>query len=655
MSALRSPLLWLALAFFVAVKAGWSLLPVDTLQSPRLGDDAQVYLWTGHGALPTAKDETAGVASIRAISSVPSSDEDVQAWRDRVGLRMTGVSASPLAMLTGALLHAGVSPALTFGLIETFTALILGIGIAVFLSRLASPHAAAFALTVLALAILPRQGFHFLVPSVFALGVSMVAWGLLLGDRIRTPALIAVIALACALAVSVHTIGKAYVMIALGIAALAPSFENKRITIEIPSIAAVLIGALAGFAVEHAPGTRAPASNLSAGLDPSAFLDNALAFLGDCAGLAVGQPVLAAVIVVGLVLAIKAGSIGGKQVAAIVTITGALLTAGVVMLPGYDGELMSRMLGPLVVMLTGLAFFGVEALTNRWPIWAGLFIVTLASQAPVFSDTYITNINGRSAIYDDAELDSDLAMLQPGEPIVWLDSDTAMPAAFLAGAWSHPAYPAAALDPGSREWASLPGQKVALAGLPPQRLNSLSVIGVRNFDRRFYGWDFERFARIDIQTRGEPMRTPAIRLVDIETPPRVSAFNNDAPCRVSLAPLSRDGWARITPTNCEQIDAIRIETECNASCPNGSLRGFSPTGETGRLDWPWYAEETLIFAYPRDTEVETQTVLFNLASLLAANGLAGWETRLERPEFLADRSGLVWMRATLNADVAASE
>lgn len=637
-----------AILFFVLIKTLWAVTPAYLMGSPRLGDDALVYLWASDGSILTPKADTPAVETIRDLASTPAADPSVQFQRDRVGLRITGISASPFYVFGGVLLNSGLSAAFTFAVMECLTASILAVGAAAFLSAVFSHRSAALALVMLALAILPRQGLHFLIPSVLSLGLALLSLGFIL----RGPAKwrLVTLALLVGVSVSVHTIGKAYAALLLAAAVLCPSIEQRKLVLNLKVLAAILSGVGLGLTADHLPGTLSPQTGVLPALDLTSIGANIRAFAEDLRKLLFSQPLLTALCGAGLAFTVARKTISGRQIGLLLLFFGVIAAASAIVLPGYPGELMARMLIPFVILAAGFAGeMLVQVFTQRSSYAIAGAAIVAATQAPVFVNEFFQNLNGRWRVYDEAALAKEVSRLTPGAPVVWLDADNALPAALMRGATAHPALPFAAAGKPDLLRRITSEQPIVFAAQPPERLNSLSIFGDTSLRKRFFGWSFADVSQIQFIRRDALIKDIHVRLsgqlTDLSA---VGLDESGGRCDGVIEAIDTSGWARIRLPGCDYIRSVELRSNCSPSCSDLRVLGVSfDVPPSGDRNWPWAQGDVLVAATPRDPKYEMQAVSFSMRSLLTANQAQSLDGSLQEVELLSDRSNVIWFSARI--------
>lgn len=631
--------LLLAVALFVGVKLAWALVPAFVMGAPRLGDDALVYLWSGASSVLEPRLERPAIRDIirfRQVQDSPSPELEFQ--RARVTMRTTGVTASPVSLLAGALLHAGVNHRLAFALVESAVAIVLALGIAWCLSQVVGGPAAALTLAVLAFAILPNQGLHYLIGSVFALGCGMLLWATVLKHP-RRWLLVLVVAW---LMLLTHPIGLVYVLVAAALIA-GSALLRRRIEMErIPAMLALAAAVPLWMATSAALGVRAPVTAGMGGFSIGAIAANMAGLVSHVKTLALTQPILLALVLAGLVLAFRRRREDPDVFLLAGVLLGVVVSTVVVDIPGYPGELPSRALVALVVACTAAgaaALLRVAGPSRRRWIAAGLAL-TILTQLPLFMRYGMDNINSRHQVYDADLLRQEVAALPPTATVVWPDTDLSMMAALLVGADRLRAIPypmLAGAESLRREAAGVPNLYVATS--VPERLSGTSTLWARSLRPRFYGYDFAWYRRVTLRAIG-PATLP--RFLRLQGPRADVRVRSDAGRPCELAPAEVQDWYRIA--GCEGEAVLHIESASSRL----RLTGLGVARPDPVRPWPWGEAGLHLRAEPRKGG-EAPELDFSLAYLLGERTAQAFASALGPLQVVSSRSGIVWLQPRANS------
>jgi hypothetical protein len=633
---------WLARAIllFALVKLAWVFVAPLAMGLPRLGDDALVYLWTGVSTVAESRLEQ---PAIRDIVQLRQDDANapaaLDAARARVAMRTTGVSASPVAFLTGAFLHAGAGHELAFALLEAAIGLWLCAGIAYCLAQLVGRGAAAGSLALLAFAILPNQGLHYLVPSVFVLATALVLWATVLKHPARWP-LVLLLALAMLLT---HPIGPVYLLVAVALVLGQVLLDRHVTAARAASLGALVAAVPLWLAINAATGVRAPMTTGLGGLSFTAVPANIAGVAGHLKTLILTQPALFALLLIGLGVAARQRRANPDAFLLAGVLTGVVLTTVIVDVPGYPGELPSRALIGLVIVCTGIAAaWGLEAsrAMRRRGLWiAGAIGLAWATQLPLFASYGIGNINSRHQIYGGKALRAEISQLPSDAAIVWLDTDVALMAGLLEGADRLRAVPYPMLaNPAELRARTAGASAVFLATTPPERLNGMALLRSWSLRPRFYGWGFDQYRNIVLDAAGAAGLPQFLRVEGGDVRALRLTAANGVRCSIQAAAGADAGWYALT--GCADQQQLRLES----SNPRLRLTGLALRSPAPACAWPWGEAGLHVTAEPRRGG-EHSVLPFSYAYLLGESTARAVQSQLGPLSVSSCRSGLIWLQA----------
>ena len=627
-----------AVTFFLLAKLLWLLVPAAVMGLPRLGDDALVCLWSGASSVAQPRTDAPAIQDILRLRSQPTASADLDHSRARVTMRTTGVSASPVALATGALLALGLNDKVVFALIEALVALCLAVGVATCVTHVAGGGPAAGVLALLALALLPNQGLHYLVPSVLTLALGLLLWTVVLQQR---RGWLPVLSLAL-LMLLVHPIGPVYVLVAAALI-VGTALLQKRLS----RTGGVQLGALAASwplwqAILAATGARAPATTGLGGFSITAIPANFAGLLKHVQALATGEPVLALLLVIGLVAAVRRRRHNRDAFVLVGVLLGVVLSTVVVDLPGYPGELPSRALIALLIVASGVGIgwvlqrLGGFAHPRRW-LALGL-VLALGLQVPQFAGLAFGNINSRHQIYDSGQLAQEVAQLPAQAAVVWMDTDVALMAGLLAGADRVHAIPYPMVAPDAPLAAAIPrAAAVFVATSTPERLNGLASLGAWSLQPRFYGYDFDHYRRVSLY--GSPgAALPAFVRLQGGNPAGAQVTAGERGCALLPLAAAEAHWFRIA--DCAFGDVLHIESRD----PDLRLTGLSRKAPDPARPWPWGEDGLRLRAEPR-AGGEAAELQFGWPYLFGPAVASRLRSELGPLTLVSSASGIIWLRA----------
>lgn len=636
----RARRLWLgALSFFVLVKLVWVMVPAHLMGLPRLGDDALVYLWIAAGSVASPK---LGEPAIRDIVKIRNEAgaiaPDLEFARARATMRTTNVSASPVALATAGALAAGLSPKWAFAVMEGVTALVLALAIGFSIAMLADRRAAAASLALLAFAILPNQGLHYLVPSVFDLALALVLWTLVLCRPGAWPAVAAL----CAAMLLIHPIGQVYVLTAFALIC-GSALAAKRLPRESAmNIAALAAGVLAWKLVEAFAGVRHPGTAGLGGLSLSMAGANAWGLAVHAGKLAVTQPFLAAVLVAGLWRALTRPVQAPRLFVLVGVLCCVVLSTVIVDIPGYPGELPSRALIALVIVCCGVsAQWFIQAAHRRPSLgkWgAGALVLAIAAQVPMFAVQLKDNVNSRHQLYESRALRAEIAGLGDSATVIWADADVAMMAALIDGAYRLHAVPMSMLaSPGALRLAVQGRGPVLVGTTVPERLNGLSTIGAWSPSPRFYGYDFQHFRRVSVYAEAGGVLPRFIRIDNGDARDLIATTADGVRCEARPAGDGAPGWFGLA--GCAAGKALHFQS----AAPALRITGLSLDNPVPMRHWPW-GSGLRLRAEPL-SGAEAPEIRFSFDSLLGERHASVLREALGTLSLRSDASGIIWIEA----------
>jgi hypothetical protein len=556
-------------------------------------------------------------------------------------MRVTRISASPLALFTGAAMNAGLSHKATFALTEALTALLLAAGIVVCLRFVAGKDGAAAALVVLAFALLPNQGLHYLVPSVLVLALALVLWTLALqGARAWLMAILAIVMLL------VHPIGPVYVLVAVVLVAGRALLTRRAARRDIVCLAAVALSVPLWFAIQSFSGAREPATAGLGGLSFSNVPQNVAGLARHLRTLALTQGPLLLLTIAGIVHACRHRRERPEAWVLVGVLSGVVLSTVIVDIPGYPGELPSRALVALVIVAGGvgaawaLRMARERAIRRRWI--AGVLAVVVAAQLPLWFREGLANVNSRHQVYDPAQLRSEIRAVKRDAVIVWVDSDLALMAGLLEGADRVRAVPYSMLaSPADLRKNTAGASEIWIATTSPERLNGLASIGSWSLKPRYLGHGFDSYRRLSFDAPMADAMPRHIRL-DGGGPHdlKVSGGNGQA-CRLVPSRAPQAGWFRLEA--CEDQVILHLESDVRTL----RIVGASVAAPDPAKPWPWSNQELRLQMEPRRGGREE--MMFSFAYLMGATTAQVIESELGPLSLAGSRSGIVWLRGTPTA------
>jgi hypothetical protein len=632
--------LWIGLALFFALKLAFISIGLWSKDGPRLGDDAYVYLF--HAESPgNVLASTPGPESLRAFATedrVAEADDTQRFFAYRVLMRVAGEGALSGLWAVGALVPDDVGFHAAFWIHELAALIFLTAGLGVVVAALPDLRRLWLSLPLVALAILPGQGLHFLIPSVMALGFGMMAWGGALGPRPRSW-LLGAAALAALLC---HSIGVAHVGVAAGLILcrrLTGATGTRRALWDAASVAAALAlyglsrGALGVGGVLQHDFTRF-------GLD--LVVPNLASLPRHYGHFLERDPVTAIVAPIGLLLLAArersfAFAVIPRHPALLLGfgLAGMMVVSSLYAIEEYPGEAQLRFLTPLLVL--GVLAFASHA---NWPrgerIRGALFALLLTVSVVGAADYALRNRDSRWPEIDRTALTQAFAALRADEPVLYLDEDFALVGGFAAGGWRLPAYAPSllALDPEAARQALAERPPQAMLGLVPRSLRTERRIHWSLFRKARYGFDLRRGGTARLAASVPPDGL-AIRWEGPEDPS--VATPDGRPCALR----HEAGLWRVAEADCLAAlgaGGLVIDGE-------GFVSGLTLPGQPEAVRWPWGGPLSLDYRPGRHPiwtprAVETD---FALAELVARTVAIDLSALLGAMRVTQDTGGVVWL------------
>lgn len=636
-------LYWGVILLFLIVKLVWVMAPTFSMGIPRLGDDALVYLWKGVSSVHSPKEQLPAIQDVihlRQLKDSPDAALDFE--RTRVTMRTTGLTSSPLLIATGGLLSLGINQKMAFALMELITSIVLALSIAISVSRLLGKESATLVLILLTFAILPNQGIHYLIPSVFALSLALLLWTSVLKHERAwlTQSLLAVLMLLT------HPIGPVYILIALALVLGRVVFNRQITQTALTSVVVLSFSVLLWLGINWLVGTKDPATSGMGGVSLVTVGENLTGLAKVLMQLFSMQAVLGFLLLLGLgVTAIAPGKDPDSRLL-ITVLLAAFITTVIIDIPGYPGDLPSRILVALVVFSVGVAIKWLLEKLRQFkvtPQWGILVLaVCIASQLPFFVTYFYHNLNMRHQLLDENVLRAELKALPKNATIAWADTDTLMMAALLEGAGRYHFIPLPMVEgtPALRSEMNK-AESLYIAAAFPERLNGLSILGWRSLEPRYYGYGFEAYRRVTLLFEAGVMGDFFLRVSGGRADElQLSADGQERMCNVENMVVNGDDELWVKVSDCGRSHAIHIESTNTAL----QITGLSLAEPSGKIRWPWGANGLTLKGEPRNPARGGIEVKFDFPYLFGESVAKELSRNIEHMVPLSDISGVVWLR-----------
>jgi hypothetical protein len=233
--------------------------------------------------------------------------------------------------------------------------------------------------------------------------------------------------------------------------------------------------------------------------------------------------------------------------------------------------------------------------------------------------------------------------------ILYVDTDLALMQALLSGAGRLGAIPYPMIRNSPRRNQILETHKPDfLVLIPPRALSGYSAVRSRTMRRRFYGYDFREFERIEVSSASITFQHVLVRFERPVRPDQISVSLTPAKgnrgkssCNTALSgkpELIADGWHRFGADGCA-FEAITIA----ASSPANAVTGLRFAETPDDSAWPWGRNGTALRTISRNNR--RVDVDFSWSALFAVNHAPKLEFQLDgMPIIVGDKGGLILAR-----------
>ena len=560
-----------------------------TGETARNGADALTYIFRGQLSLQGYPPALASVQSIKQqLAEHPTPFRaDGQSFSLFVLTRIQG-TATPLYDLVLGSVHAIVKDeGLAYALVESLTAILLGVGAGCLLKRLVGWRAAGIALSAMAVIILPRQGIDTMIATLAATGLALWISGALL--RPGRPSWGWIIAGSLCLAL-VHTIGVVYLAYLCTLAAVISWRRHESLLKGRAAwFAAIAVSAIVLRLLLFAslPGMTLTQEYHGVARQVSQFGENAeraVRFIYD---------VLRKNLAVLLLLIVAAGGLRRRfftpRVRWIFTAWG-LASAATLFhhLPGFKADLFGRVLVVAVFALCGVAARVFYHRSTPWWLRAAACVL-FALQVSRWVGTQM----GEQMHFNWYAFDLDragevLKRQPPAEKLLFVEGEQTLQAILLAGGENREVIwlPAYANEPQPWKVAIDRGDWVGIVA-PPRELNCLAMIRPQGFSRRREGVSFNHCSAFQVEAQNHhelPALTFLFRSTDGLDQMRFVPYDKDGN-RMAINALTiqrgssgRD-WA-VAGSGVWRLEIMLPEAD-------NWLVGFHESASNPGFRWPW--------------------------------------------------------------------
>ena len=627
------------LGLFFVVKILWVVLPTFSMGIPRLGDDSLVYLWAGKASFDHNQVSQQGIkdiAAIRESSDVISKETDYS--RARVTMRTAGVSASPLYIGMGYILNFGVTQKTLFAIMEISICLLLGFGLAYFLSGLVGASGTSFALGLLIFSIFPNQGIHYLIPSVCALAIFLILLRVVFFEGVYFYKFVLGFLL-----LFIHTIGQVYLLFSIMLIFSQQLVKDKFSRDGLYSIALLVFCAILFRLITPLIGAIQPPTSGMGGINLSQYGSNFIGFFRLLSVFVTTQPLMTFFTSLGCLIILFNFR---KNINLSLTWGGFLIllfASLLVDIPGYPADLASRVLVPFVILCLGISgkwiFEKLKSKNSMIFFVLASAVIVVFTQVPYFLEYFFTNLNSRYQVLNENILEKDLKKIQIDSKIIWLDSDTQMMTGFLKGAAVFNTIPYIMVAKTKMLHDMIAKSNNFFYVLPyPESLNGLSAIQSRSLEPRYYGYGFDHFESISVLSDKERLGRIYIRTINA-LPEDFIVFSGSSENKCSLEKIKTSNnktWFMLSGCNDSLIIDIKSVNQ------KVKLIGLSFDLPRNELSWPWGRGGFKLIAKPRDKNIQALAVRFDLEWLLGKSAYEDLQPYLNKSKIIKDEGGFIW-------------
>lgn len=648
---------YIGFVVFFSIKLLYVLIITSVISSPRLGDDSLVYLWKGalsslkyNNQLPALKD----IRDQHNLTDNPTAE--LKTLRSRVAIRTIGTITPIYDVLTAILLSLGLSLKWTFALTEIMGIIALSIGCALFLNILIGPAAAGIGLILLSFAILPYQGINVFIPGNFALSISMCLWAYLI--KTKSQAQILPVFVTALFVLGVHPIAKVYVLMAItlhiiSIGNLSSLFNRHSLLL----YGSIIIALIIAMIVPHIIPALAPPP--SGDLGQVSFGQHILGNIKS-AGALIKDPLirknsLLAGLFVGSLFIFRKEIYNFRICMTLVLIVALMSVSMIHNLPGYPGELFSRLLVPFAVVAAGVA--GKSLLLLLQPTkYRKIKVTAIATWFCIIlffwgGDYFLQQLNARKEIIFDQPLTNQLERFPKNITLLYLETDITLQTALLHGGYNYRTL-AYTMLANSKSFDTLMNkQKPSVAVLPNiSNLNTLSSLKVKNFEQRKHGFYFPVNGRITLSKTGDSFSNLYLFINNQSGSFKLLIDSGTLNIREKSSVIGFDvpsgykGWLNVWDDRLKGSKVITILLPQQ----KGWIEGIATAMPEQYIRWPWKSEMTIsYFGYGRSKK-KINKIKFSVKELLAEYNAKEIEDIIDKESpVISDESGLVFLKTIL--------
>jgi len=641
---------------FVLAKLYLVLPTTAALATPRIGDDALVYLWKGQLTTLEKRDELPALKDIaqQRFLNDSLSPELIQ-QRSYVTQRTLGTPQFSYDRLVASALAIAPDLRWAFAFTEVIGIAAMAAGMGWFLLEVCGAAIAGLAMMLMAFAVLPNQGIYAFIPSTLSLSCSLLLWAYLW--RRGADARVWVVLAAALPILGLHPIAKMYI-------ALTPAILWLRLGRLADWRAPVLWRV--GFACAGAiiairllplmiPSLQQPPSAIMGGLDLSSGISHNFSAAANL----LADPILrknllwALLLAGGLFIAPRASI--SRPLALLLAGTFALLAVSLTFfLPGYPAELFSRVwvLFALFGAAVGAGFvlhlIGRGFLLRRLAI--SVMVVGVLLSAVFWTVSYVPSVmNWRNEVLEEGDIRARLAAFPSESTLLYAETGVALQVSLLLDGYrlGALAYPMLA---GTPSLDRLVSERKPVAIVTPgfTSLNSLAARHAKSFVHRRQGLYFPNVDRFVLRRgAGAPLGSLQVLTDSSEAGASLRWQSFDA----TGNPL---GSVQVTPLPIGKYwVALSVPMAAGAvefSLPDSHVWviGISAGEPAPHVLWPWKAGWSLNYGFRGKDDSKSVSINFTPRALLEqvhAEELVSYVDSAD--PVLADDGGLVFLQTNI--------
>lgn len=641
---------------FVLVKLYLVLPTTAALATPRIGDDALVYLWKGRLATLEKRDELPALKDIAQQRFLNDNPPPELAWqRSNVTQRTLGTAQFSYERLVASALAVAPDLRWAFALTEVVGVAAMAAGMGWFLFEVCGAAIAGLAMMLMAFAILPNQGIYAFIPSTLSLSCSLLLWAYLWRRGADSRAWVV---LAAALPIlGLHPIAKMYIALAPAILWLRLGRLSDWRAPVLWRVGFACAGAIIAirFLPQMIPSQQLPPSVIMGGLDLSSGVShNFSAAWGLLVDPILRKNLLWVLLLAGGLFMAPRASIS-RPLALLLAGTFALLVVSLTFfLPGYPAELFSRVwvLFALFGAAVGAGFvlhlIGRDRLLRRLAL--SVMVVGVLLSAVFWTVSYVPHtMNWRNEVLEEKQIRARLAAFPPDATLIYAETGVALQISLLLDGYrlGALAYPMLA---GTPSLDRLVSERKPAAIVTPgfTSLNSLAAQRAKNFVHRRQGLYFPSVDRFAL-SRGAGSSLGGLQILtdspeagaSLRWQPLDGTGHSLGPAQVTPLPVGKSWIALPVPVAAGAVQFFLPDSRA-------WVLGIGSGAPAPHVLWPWKAGWSLNYGFRGKDNSKSVSINFTPRALLEqvhAEDLVPYVDSAD--PVLSDDGGLVFLRSNV--------